>query len=303
MAPNSASVWPSVSPSRSAREKLAISVRVAREQGAGLVPAVAAGQGDDPQHARVGRQLAVQARLGRDRDLEHDAGVGGERVDVLGDGVAQQRLGLLLVRARDADLGLDDRDQARGADPGGVVELLVHDRGDAGLVGVLDHRPHLGAEDLVPVRAAKQVIEGVDGLHELHVVLLGGKPQVHLEERDDVLGLPEVLGSGHALDGPVHGLHEQDRGEDPRAVERRVRYDPGPHGVDEVEHLVVGAVPVLLDAVLGERLRRAAAALVEGGEEAAAGLDLLKLCSVHPSALCHQAGRAGHLPGPLSRRP
>ena len=206
---------------------------------------------------------------------------------MLGDGVAEQRLGLFLMRAGDADLWLDDRDQARGADPVGVLELLVHDRGDARLVGVLDHRPHLGAEDPVPVGPLKLVIEGVDGLHELDVVLLGGQPQVNLEERDDVLGLPEVLGGGHALDGPLHGLQEQDRRENPRAVERRVRHDPGAHRVHEVEHLVVGAVPVPRDAVLFERLRRAAAALVEGGEETAAGPYFLELVCVHPSAFCH----------------
>ena len=94
---------------------------------------------------------------------------------------------------------------------------------------------------------------------------------------------------GHALDGPLHGLQEQDRREDPRAVERRVRDDPGPHRVDEVEHLVVVAVAVPPDAVLFERLRRAAAALVERGEETAAGPYLLKLFGVHPSAFCHQA--------------
>src|SRR6185312_17512282 len=37
---------------------------VAGEPVAGLVPAVAAGQRDDPQHARVGRQVAVQPDLG-----------------------------------------------------------------------------------------------------------------------------------------------------------------------------------------------------------------------------------------------
>ena len=72
------------------------------------------------------------------------------------------------------------------------------------------------------VRLGELVIERVDRLHQLHVILLGGQAEVHLEERDDVLRSPQVLGRGHALDGPLHRLQEQDRGDYPRAVERRV---------------------------------------------------------------------------------
>ena len=53
----------------------------------------------------------------------------------------------------------------------------------------------------------------------------------------------------------------------------------------EVEHLGVGAVPVLRDAVLRQRLRCAAAALVESGEEALSGCDLLALHAVHAAIL------------------
>ena len=73
--------------------------------------------------------------------------------------------------------------------------------------------------------------------------------------------------------------------EDARAVERRVGDDPGPHRVDEVEHLVVGAVAALGDAVLGQRLRGAAAALVQGREEAAAGADPVPLLGVHEGSM------------------
>ena len=57
----------------------------------------------------------------------------------------------------------------------------------------------------------------------------------------------------------------------------------GPHRVDEVEHLVLRAVPVPAMPYSRERLRRAPAALVQGGEEAAAISDLLQLRSVHGS--------------------
>ena len=74
----------------------------------------------------------------------------------------------------------------------------------------------------------------------------------------------------------------------PLAGERRARHDPRPHGVHHVEHLLLAGVRVLGDAVQRQRLRRAAAALVEGGDEPVAVLDLLQHVGVHqisPSSL------------------
>jgi hypothetical protein len=51
--------------------------------------------------------------------------------------------------------------------------------------------------------------------------------------------------------------------------------------VDEVVHLLLAGVRVRLDAVQAQRLRRAAAALVERCDEALGGLDLLVLLLVH----------------------
>ena len=155
------------------------------------------------------------------------------------------------------------------------------------------HRPHLGPEDLMPLRAREQIIEGVDGLHELHVVLLVGQPFIYFQERHDVLLLPQVLRRGDSGHLPFHGLLEQDRRENTRAIKRRAGEHAGSHGVHEVEHLGVVAVAVRLDAVLGQRLGRAAAALVKGGEEAAAGPDLLGLGSVHASIFWHPPYAAG----------
>ena len=88
------------------------------EPGAGLVTAVAAGQGDDPQDARISGQVAVQARPGRDGDLQHHGRALRQRLDVLGDGVAQQRLSLLLGRAADAGLG-----SMTGTRPAAMIRL------------------------------------------------------------------------------------------------------------------------------------------------------------------------------------
>ena len=169
--------------------------------------------------------------------------------------VPEQHLGLLLVRAVDAHLGLEDRYEPGRGDPRAVLDLLVDDGGDAVLVGVLDHRPHLGAEDAVLVRPLEQLVEGVDRLHQLDAVALVGEALVDLEERHDLLLLPQVARGRDAEHVPLHRLLEQDRAEDAGAVEGRAGDDAGAHLVDEVEHLGLGVVAALVDAVLGQRLR------------------------------------------------
>jgi len=94
-----------------------------------------------------------------------------------------------------------------------------------------------------------------------------------------------------ALDLPIHGVLEQDRAEHALAGERRIGDDPGAHGVHGVEHLGVAGPRVLGHAVLGERLRGAAAALVERGEEPTAGADLLELRGGHR---CRMGGMTPH---------
>ena len=65
------------------------------------------------------------------------------------------------------------------------------------------------------------------------------------------------------------------------AVEGRARDDAGPHLVHQVEHLLVAGVGVLGDAIELQRVGRAAAALVECGDEAGAALGFLELVVVH----------------------
>ena len=128
---------------------------------------------------------------------------------------------------------------------------------------------------------AEQVVEIGDRLHHLGAVGLVGQALVDLQERHDVLVLPQVLGGALAVDLAVHGHLEEDRAEDPVAAEGGAGDDPAAHLVDEVEHLGVVAVGRLVDAVELERLGGAAPALVEGGDEAVARLDLLELSVVH----------------------
>ncbi len=195
--------------------------------------------------------------------------------------VPQQRLRFGLVRAVDADLGLEDGNEPGGRHARAVLELLLHDRRHPVPVRVLDHRAHLGAEDPMPIGPLEQLVEGVNRLHELDALPLVGKSLVDLQEGDDLLLLPKVLRCRETLHVPFHRLLEQDRREDARAVEGSAGEHPRPHRVDEVEHLPLGAVPAPRNAILGQRLGRAAATLVEGCEEPLTRADLLQLRHVH----------------------
>src|SRR6185312_361277 len=99
--------------------------------------------------------------------------------------------------------------------------------------------------------------------------------------RHDLLALPEVFGRALALDRAVHRPLEQDGAEDPITVEDLAGDDPAAHLVDEPEHLLVVGVLRLLDAVLQQRLGRAATALVERSEKALAVLHLVQLLCIH----------------------
>jgi hypothetical protein len=66
------------------------------------------------QDASERRRPALQDGLQcRDGDLHHGDRALGQRLKMLGAGVVQQCLGLLLVQAVDADFRLDDRHLAR----------------------------------------------------------------------------------------------------------------------------------------------------------------------------------------------
>ena len=51
-------------------------------------------------------------------------------------------------------------------------------------------------------------------LHQVDAVLLGREALVHLQERHDVFHVPEIIRAGLPLDVPVHGVLEQDGGQE-----------------------------------------------------------------------------------------
>jgi hypothetical protein len=72
-----------------------------------------------------------------------------------------------------------------------------------------------------PFARDKQRVEAGNGLHHLHAVGLVRQSLVHLQEGNDVLDGPQVIGRAAAFHVAVHRLLEQDRAEDAVAVESR----------------------------------------------------------------------------------
>src|SRR5665647_21414 len=165
------------------------------EQDGHLTPLV-----EHPRVLRVldqGRQVPV---LLGERQLEHHPLVGAEHVQLADQRGTQHVLGRGLLRGVDVDLGLDDRHQPAREDLQPDAELLRDDGADSGGVRERDHRAHLGAEDAVGPGPRQQVVEVGDRLHHPCAVRLVRQALVDLEERDDPLRLPQVLGRAHALD-------------------------------------------------------------------------------------------------------
>ena len=77
----------------------------------------------------IGQRLVEVGDVGQGQ-LEHDLPAGRQRVGQLFQLVEQDRLGGLLVRAFDLDLGLEDRHQPMLGDAFADLELLRGDRGD-----------------------------------------------------------------------------------------------------------------------------------------------------------------------------
>ena len=233
-----------------------------------IVHGVAAAERDDADDVAVLHDLCVEVVDGRDGDLEHDLGIGGQLCEVLLHAAEHDLLCLCLVGAVDVDLGLEDGDEPLADDLHADLELLVNDGADAIGVRLFDDGAHLRAEDVTLVRSVKQRVKSRDGLHELNAVLLVGKPLVDLEDGDDALLIPEEISGKEAVDLAIHCVLEEDCREDAALVERGALDDACAHLVDAREHFLLAAVGTLVDAVRLQRLRRGAAALVKCGDEA-----------------------------------
>ena len=181
----------------------------------------------------------------------------------------------------DVDLGLDDRHQAGGQDLPADLELLVDDGLDARRVGQLDDRAHLGAEHALGHAAASSSSSSGIGFMTCAPSTSSARPLSTFRngttclrcQRYSPVSMPSIWRS------MVISKRIAPRTRSP--VKLGLVDDAAAHLVDLVEHLRLAVVLVLLDAVQLQRLRGAAAALVEGGDEAVPGADLLELLLVH----------------------
>ena len=246
-----------------------------------IVHGVAAAECDDADDVAVLHDLCVEVVDGRDGDLEHDLGIGGQFCEVLLHAAEHDLLCLCFVGAVDVDLGLEDGDEPLADDLHADLELLVDDGADAVGVRLFDDGAHLCAEDVTLVRAVKQRVKPRDGLHQLNAVFLVRESLVHLEDGDNALLVPEKICREEAVDLAIHGVLKENCREDLVLVERGALDDAGAHLVNAREHLLLAVVGTLVDAVRLECLRRGAAALVECRDKALVMLHAPELFLIH----------------------
>ncbi len=135
--------------------------------------------------------------------------------------------------------------------------------------------------------ALKQAVELGHRFHELDAVLRVGQPLVDLDERHDVLLLPQVGHGVLAADRPIDRLLEQNRCQDFVAGEAGALHQPRASLVDQVEHLTLVAVRLLGNSVERQCFGGAATTLIKRGDKATPGRHLGELLFVHchPSAV------------------
>ncbi len=148
------------------------------------------------------------------------------------------------------------------------VKLLCNDGSDAFLIGGIDNRAHLGAEDTLADRAFEQVIEVRHRLHHLDAIGFVCEAFVDFQEGNDLMGVPEVFGGWRAIDFAIHGAFKQDRANDLFAIEGWCLDDAGTHLMDQAEHFFVIGIGVFVHAVEAQSLGGGATRLVKRCDEA-----------------------------------
>ena len=117
------------------------------------------------------------------------------------------------------------------------LELLRHIGLDASGIGALDDRAHFGAKDPKRFCARQQSIQIAHVFQHLHAVSFGLKALVAFQERDNATVFPKIGRRRLAFECAVHGHLKQDCTDHFFAGEGGGFDDPGPHGVDQIEHL------------------------------------------------------------------
>ena len=118
------------------------------------------------------------------------------------------------------------------------------------------------------------------GLHQLNPVLLGREALVHFQKRHDMFHVPEIVRGGLPLDVPVHGVLEQDGGNNPLAGEAGAGNDARAHLMHDRKHLILVGPCIFLDSVKTQRAGRAATTLIQRRNETGMRLHFLQLLFV-----------------------
>ena len=246
-----------------------------------LALGVAAAERDDADNVRILHDLGVEIIDARDGELEHELCASGELGEILLDDAEHDLLCHCLIGAVDIDLGLEDGDEPLRDDVLTERKLLVDDGADAVGIGLLDDGAHLRPEDVTLICTVEECAEPRDGLHELNAVRLGREPLVDLQDGDDALLLPEIVGRVEPVDLAVHRVLKENGGKNLALVECGALDDARAHLVNARKHLLVAVVGALVDAVCLQRLRRRAAALIECGDKALIVLHAGELLLIH----------------------
>ena len=246
-----------------------------------LALGVAAAERDDTNNVRILHEIGVEIVDARDGELEHELCASGELGEILLDDAEHDLLCHCLIGAVDIDLGLEDGDEPLRDDVLTERKLLVDDGADAIGIGLLDDGAHLRPEDVTLICTVEECAEPRDGLHELNAVRLGREPLVDLQDGDDALLLPEIVGRVEPVDLAVHRVLKENGGKDLALVECGALDDARAHLVNARKHLLVAVVGALVDAVCLQRFRRRAAALIECGDKALIVLHAGELLLIH----------------------
>src|SRR5215510_3200102 len=211
--------------------------------------------------------ISIQVVSFRWGDLEHDQLSRLQFVQLLEDRCFEQLFGLGLLRTANIHFRLDDWHQTSGDDLLSYFELLVHDVLDAGSVGLLDDRAHLGSEYALRFGLVEQRAKLGHGLHQLDPVLLRCQPLVHFQKRHNTFYIPEIVRRGLPLYFPVHGVLEQDSAENPLAGEAGSGNNSLSYLMHDRKRLVLIGRRIFLDRVRFQRPGCTATALIEGWNE------------------------------------
>src|SRR5882724_9668456 len=240
-------------------------------------PCIAARQRNYPHHLGMTDALGVEVVFLRQGELEHDSLALRQSVELLEDGRLEELFGLGLFRAVDIHFRLDDGHEARGDDLPRGLELLGHDVRDARSVRLLDHRSHLGSEYPLRFGLVEQRSKAGHRLHQLDTALFRGQALIHFEKRHHPFHIPQIVRGRLPLDLPIHGVLEQDGGENALPGERGAGHDARAHLMHDGKHLLLVGPRLVLDSVGTQGAGRAPAALIERGDEPGMSLHLLQL--------------------------